>query len=456
MKFLAKVLITSIGTGIDLKARNYKNIKYSFQDSQTVYETPLIADALSQHLKVDKIFMIGTNKSMWEEVYNYFSHPNQISVKEDPAVTIYEKIGEENEQSALKEEDLTQVRKALDDYLQRINPEASGGSLCKLIFYGKNNYEIINNFNIIMDLQNEIHPGDKIYLDITHAFRSIPLFLYLMIDFIQTLRKEDAIHLSGIFYGMVDEGKKSASIVDLNPLFQITQWTKGIYEFTNYGNVDLMVQLLEDGPLKDSMKKISDLSNLNFIKELQKQVDRLRSLIEDYNQFPSEVFLHVKPKIKEFADFFKGMDSDAKFQYRLAEWYFQHSRFANGFICLTEAIVTQIAYQYKKLGTKINYKSYEQRKKIEKILLEKRMRFHPDPDFQVAGNLFYEIKKIRNNAAHAGYFHNLDYNLILEKTRDYLKQTRHYFFNKSMEKKLLAFLEENPFEELTNQYFLRN
>src|SRR5690606_9719297 len=159
-------------------------------------------------------------------------------------------------------EDLINVRSAIDTYLKKINPKSTGGSICKLIKFGKNNQEIFENLSIIMDLQKEIQPGDEIYLDITHGFRSIPLFMYLMIDFIQTLRKEESIQLSGIFYGMFeaqDPETSIAPVVDLNPLFQITQWTKGIYEFTNYGNVDLMVKLLKDSKLKDTMKDISDL-----------------------------------------------------------------------------------------------------------------------------------------------------------------------------------------------------
>ena len=251
----------------------------------------------------------------------------------------------------------------------------------------------------------------------------------------------------------MDKSSGLAPVVDLNPYFQITQWTKGIYEFTNYGNVDLLVQLLEDTELKNSMKNISDLANLNYIKELRSQVDRLRFLLNQENgtDISSVMFSYVKPKIQEFAEFFTGIDSDAKFQYRLAEWFFKHGRYVNGFICLTESIVTHISYLYKrKLGENIDYVYYGHRKRIEKELLENRMKNHPDPNFQEAGKLFSEIKKIRNNAAHAGYFDDADHRAILKKIDKYLKQTQSLFFENGMEKKLLEFLKQNPFKELMN------
>ncbi|HLT55475.1 MAG TPA: hypothetical protein VK057_05155, partial [Bacillota bacterium] len=62
---MARVLITSLGVGPgyadkeELRKREYKKADYVFQNSSQVYTTPFIADALSKHLQVDKIFMLG-------------------------------------------------------------------------------------------------------------------------------------------------------------------------------------------------------------------------------------------------------------------------------------------------------------------------------------------------------------------------------------------------------------
>ena len=302
---MARVLITSLGAGyqknseLKIDKRKYEPAKYRFEHGPAVYETSFFAAALSQYLSVDKIFMVGTKKSMWEEAYRYFSRADGDPAKEKIWFQLAYKIGERDTPSTLMAEDLSAVNKAIDDYLHDVNPKASGGSLCKLIQYGKNNEEIQDNFQIFMDLQKEIQPGDEIYLDITHGFRSIPLFMYLMIDFIQTLRKHDNIRVSGIYYGMLeakDQKTGQVPVVDLNPLFELTQWTKGIYEFTNYGNVDLLVQLLEDHNIQDTLKNISDLANLNFIKELRAQVDRLRGLLSKPETNQSILFSYVKPK----------------------------------------------------------------------------------------------------------------------------------------------------------------
>lgn len=457
---MAKVLFTSLGVGPgytdreELEKREYRIADYVFQNSSDVYTTPFIADALCRHLKIDKIFILGTNKSMWEDVYRFFSRADEDDEKLETYMQIAEKIGEQGAPSTLVEADLHILNEVFDHYLQEIHPGATGGSICKVIQYGKNEKEIQENFQIFMSLQEELQPGDEIYLDITHSFRSIPLFMYLMIDFIQTLRQKENIKVSGIYYGMF-EAKDTVTghvpVVDLSPLFELTRWTKGIYEFTNYGNVELLVQLLDDQELKTTLKNVSNLANLNFIKELRTQVDRLRGLLRDYETTPSSLFYYVKPQIMDFVEFFKGIESDAKFQFRLAEWFYENGRYANSLICLTESMVTQIAYLYRKAGTNIDYKKYNERKTLEKRLLEEEMIYCHDEDYQKAGNLFLEIKKIRHNAAHAGFLTNVDSQKVIRDLNRYLKQVNCLFFSQEMEKKLSLLPKLFPFDSLKHK-----
>ncbi|MGI6332076.1 MAG: hypothetical protein ACOX1Y_10115 [Zhaonellaceae bacterium] len=42
-----------------------------------------VTSALSERLQVDKLFLVGTSKSMWEEVYNYFAHAANLPFNDD-------------------------------------------------------------------------------------------------------------------------------------------------------------------------------------------------------------------------------------------------------------------------------------------------------------------------------------------------------------------------------------
>jgi len=66
---MAKILISSLGTGRK-KEGNYSHAKYEIDNA--IYETSFIADALNKHINFDKIFLIGTKKSIWDEAYMVF------------------------------------------------------------------------------------------------------------------------------------------------------------------------------------------------------------------------------------------------------------------------------------------------------------------------------------------------------------------------------------------------
>ncbi|MEA3228708.1 MAG: TIGR02221 family CRISPR-associated protein, partial [Campylobacterota bacterium] len=61
---MAKILISSLGTG-QKKDGSYNTAKYKLNNQ--IYTTSFVADALMQELKIDKLFLVGTKKSIWDE-----------------------------------------------------------------------------------------------------------------------------------------------------------------------------------------------------------------------------------------------------------------------------------------------------------------------------------------------------------------------------------------------------
>lgn len=205
---MAKVLISPIGAGrkkarigeykkansacssfSNKSDREYHEAKYKFNGNDTIHDTHFLVAALAKHLKVDRIIFIGTAKSMWERVYRYFTE----NAGQNLDYEYWDRIGNFASESnfnnmILDEESLREAMVSVDEYLKAINPSAIGGSLPLLMKYGLNEEELWENFSIFMKLIKVLKDGDEVYLDITHSFRSIPLFMYLMMDFMQTLK----------------------------------------------------------------------------------------------------------------------------------------------------------------------------------------------------------------------------------------------------------------------------
>ena len=244
---MAKILISPIGTGQIITDREYRTAKYKFEDSSKIYETPFVSAALAEYLKVDRIIFIGTAKSMWEEIYRYFTEGIGQNIDDEYWIKINELSNNSRyDKKLIDEKDLDLAMSSVDSYLKTINANAIGGTLSLIIDYGLNEEELWQNFSTFMKLMDILDDGDEIYLDITHSFRSIPLFMYLIMEFMQTLGHKK-ISLNGLYYGMLEARWEIgyAPVVDLKPVFEISQWIRGTHDFINYGNGYAIGELLE-------------------------------------------------------------------------------------------------------------------------------------------------------------------------------------------------------------------
>ena len=147
---MAKVLISPLGSGRYYKEgnkRTYSSATYKFEESNKKYETTFVTAVLAEHLEVDKILLVGTAKSMWDEVYNYYIQHSYNAVDEDYWLELADKLENSSyDDLKIKEKDLNLVEKAMDLFLQQVNSNSQGGSKAILIDYGICEEELWNNY----------------------------------------------------------------------------------------------------------------------------------------------------------------------------------------------------------------------------------------------------------------------------------------------------------------------
>lgn len=407
---MARVLISPIGTGRRIAAREYDNAIYKIDNS--IYSTPFLAVALAEHIKVDKIIFIGTAKSMWEEIYKYFTENAGESLDDDYWVDIGELAYESSfSKSYLDSEKLSKVMISVDKYLRKINNNASGGSIPLVIDYGLNEMELWKNFSSFMELTEILKDGDEIYLDITHSFRSIPLFMYLIMDFLQTLNYKK-VTLSGLYYGMLEANREMGftPVVDLSQLFKISQWIRGAHEFINFGNGYIMSELINKDSsvprnvieVSKKINNISELVNINYLTDLQNQIQSLNSLMT-YEYDDNGAFTYIVPLIREFTSRFSGIKTSSEFQIELSKWYFENKRYGHGYICLVEAILTKLCEVYN-----LDLKNFKNREGIKELVA---VRYHQRklPELARLAEKFNQVNNIRNRIAHAAFYQGEGY-----------------------------------------------
>ncbi len=326
---MPKTLISFIGTGRPDDQRSYRTAQYSFNGN--VIASSFVSSVIADSLKVDKLYLLGTTKSMWEEVYRFFCEKNKIELDEDYWIALGEFSDKANHQTQPEDFDYTQLEQVLGN-----------GSRVKIMPYGLNQAEQWSIFEGLEDLLSDTTLDEEIYLDITHSFRSMPLFSMTSIMYIQDVLGKH-IQFKGIFYGMLEvmrEFDDIAPIVDLSLVIEIQNWIKAAHSFMNYGKGYMLSKLMENEKDAQLIKSFTNAISLNYLKEIEQKLTNLRALSDKSNQ---GIVKYIIPAV--LADLItrlnraKGL-SHAHFQFELSVWHREKTNFAAAYLVFVEAMVT--------------------------------------------------------------------------------------------------------------------
>ena len=324
---MSRVLIAGIGGGKNKETGTYRVANYKIEDK--VYEKrSFITSALEEHYEIDKTIFIGTTGSMWDNLYEYYCNRYDKEYDENYHLELMGVID-----NATMDTDIYSLN------IAKFNETFKNKILAIVTKYGMNELEIFENFNLIIQLQNELKNKDEVYLDITHSFRSNAFWMFLVMNYLTDV-EDKKITVKAITYGMLEAQKEGvAPVVDLNAFYKILQWIKGANNFKNYGNSYLIEQNIENEKLSKKLRNFSDALNMNYIASLRQSINSLKKLEEDIKSLEGPAKLIIPKVIKDFMDRFATEEKDYLFQAELAKWHFEQKRYAMAYININESIV---------------------------------------------------------------------------------------------------------------------
>ena len=321
---MAKVLISSLGTG-EKKDGSYKKAKY--QIGNRTYETSFVADALVRHLSIDKLFLVGTKKSIWDEAYVAFGG------KDDEYQL---KLYEEKDKGNIDIELLSKFNHIFDNNLKSF-----------IINYGLDENELWNNFEKFIEIANNIEDGDELYLDITHSFRSLSLMSFVMTQFASTI-SDKKFKIAGVFYGMFEysfENEGITPIVDIKLLLEIQDWIKAIDAIKVYSDFDPLVRLLElDNSIEKNVNKsfiqLNNAIKMANISALEMFIKNASKKVQSISNSSNKIIKLLAPEVLQLIN---NLDKEKKsdFQYALAKWFYTNKNYALSYLALYEAIISK-------------------------------------------------------------------------------------------------------------------
>jgi CRISPR-associated DxTHG motif protein len=238
--------------------------------------------------------------------------------------------------------------------------EAMGGFCVdiSLMQYGVTNEEMIWNLNKLLTKAQNLVDGDEIYFDITHSFRSLPIYELLVINLSKATMGKN-IRIAAVSYGMFEASSvfnKRAPIVDLSLLVNMMDWMKAVEEYNRYGTAHLLVDLLESNsfglPLSHTLKtkvthalkQLGEVITANEWQNFKTLISECRNITnnEDFNHNAAR---YVVGGI--FEDFSKTygdiIHNDVLLYTEFAKQHFQKKRYMTCAVMLEECMLNFFA-----------------------------------------------------------------------------------------------------------------
>ena len=287
--------------------------------------------------------------------------------------------------------------------LSKFNETFKGEVIGIVTKYGMNEIEIFENFNLIIQLQDELKDGDEIYLDITHSFRSNAFWMFLVMNYLTDVANKN-IKVKAITYGMYEAKKDNITpIVDLNAFYKILQWIKGANAFKEYGNSYTLLEDIENEDLRAKMENLSNALNMNYIASLRDSINSLKKMESQLNSLEGPAALLIPKVVKDFLKTFDVNDKDYIFQAKLAKWHFEEKRYAMAAININEAIINFVMnifeFEKSKKASKANDCAKEWLDYVFKSCGVKGWK--EDKVLFEYSSIYDNTKKMRNDIAHS-------------------------------------------------------
>lgn len=383
-----KVLISFLGTGPfeSKENRTYKTARYHLGDTD-LGDYPFVSAALKKYYNIDKTILVGTVHSMWEEVYRWFSLDSGNPI--DEAIYFDIALGCEN---ANHNSDLSLPHKEL------IEKAIGKDSKIALIKYGITEEEIKENIDIILGLQQHLSNNDELIVDVTHSFRSLPMFMMNLLIYLKNVSQKN-ITISHIHYGMLEMKNELgfAPIIDLKAMMDVNEWITGAYSFSEYGNAYKISRLIqnEDQSVSTLLNEFSNLMNLNHLHAIQNISQRMASIKSKTYQTQLPQFT-INPIVEGFIEKFNAANQKHSiFQLKVARWQLDHRKYAQAMLTINEAMITYVCEQ-----NLLQWDDYDSREFAKMALSYKPQarELRCDRDLKI---IYKKLKPLRNSTAHS-------------------------------------------------------
>lgn len=267
-------LIASIGTGMYDRSRNddtgYRQTTYHFSNGKEIVSRLFVSSILESNCwDINQVILIGTRTSSWDALLSNYCEAN------DEYGNLWLSLISECEQSGsggVSDENLNELCTLLQNihgipFIIRVHGSVIDKEMLPEIF------------PIYKELPKLMVEHNKILLDITHGFRSMPMFLYQSLRFLSTPVLVENVE---IIYGEYIPGKCVSVVRDLSLFWELSEASEAFESFKTSLSGEALADLVQPWWPSGAnwMRGFSSLVKTNYVLQVQESINQLGNALK--------------------------------------------------------------------------------------------------------------------------------------------------------------------------------
>lgn len=300
-------------------------------------------------------------------------------------------------------------------------------------------------WKIFDQISSLIDKGDQVIIDITNAFRSIPILSFIALSFVRIARK---IRVSKLIYGAYEARDKNvvphkSPVFDLTPFLNLLDWTTATDAFLKYGRADDLVSLAREGysELADTLNVLTkslQTSRTAGVMQSAYGLSEKISASRNTQSISSKPFGLLLDQINEEYGHF-GLDNPTNHirdylekQLEMIKWYLSKGMYVQALTSMREWLITLVMFDGGQVIFKHEYRnavssniignnqlSSKAPQKLVEFVNAIKSRVSPNI-LQEARDIWKELPQFRNDVAHSGMGHDArSFDEIKEKSQEF-------------------------------------
>ena len=330
------LIVTTLISFLGKQQKGYRTATYRF-DAGFVREVPFFGMALAEYLKPDRLILLGTSASMWD--------------------VFFERESKDIDESLIQLSDaaaINQVTEAmLTEHARRLSERLGYHVDCQLIPYARDESEQVS---ILIELAGALASGEKVTLDVTHAFRHLPMLALVAARYLKHVRQ---VEVENIYYGALEmtpiDGE--TPVLKLAGMLKMLDWVEALATYDKDGDYGVFGRLLADDGMEPGRTAL--LEKAAFFERTSNPVkarETLNSVFSSVEAHEGRLGKLFRGELIKRISWFRSPDR-ADWERSLANSYLERRDYLRAATFMYEAFVTRATN-----AERLNPNDFDQRK----------------------------------------------------------------------------------------------